>query len=192
MNTNTTVKTRWKSSVVGRVAPLLATALLGPACYGDLVSTRGDEADAGADPGGSGAPGGGSGADAAPIPEDVELVCADAQTPPGDGYHYPGMACGGCHNGSVGPAFAVGGTLYADPGGGAPVAGVTITLIDADGNRIDIVSAENGNFWSDQPAAFPVTAYASSCPDVVPMMTLAEAGDCNTCHAAGAAITFAP
>jgi hypothetical protein len=82
--------------------------------------------------------------------------------------------------------------IAAAPGGGAPVAGVTITLIDADGNRIDIVSAENGNFWSDQAPAFPVTAYASSCPDVVPMMTLAEAGDCNTCHAAGAAITFAP
>ena len=167
------------------LAAACALVLVQAGCYGDLVSTRSE--DPGGDPGGDD-----TGPDAAPIPGDVELVCAEPQTTTDDGHHYPGQACAGCHNGSIGPAFTVGGTLYADRGGAQAVAGVTVTLIDADQNRIDMVAAQNGNFWTDQPVSFPVTTFASSCPDLVPMSTVADSGDCNGCHSAGAAIAFAP
>jgi hypothetical protein len=175
-------------------AAVCAALLAQSGCYGDLVSSREDPS--GGDGTGDGGGGGGNadGPDAAPIPDGADLTCADPQSATDDGHHYPGMACATCHDGSIGPTFAVGGTLYSDAGGAQAVAGVTITLIDADQNRIDLVSAQNGNFWTDRAVAFPVTTFASSCPDVAPMLTQAGDGNCNAngCHAAGSAITFAP
>lgn len=163
-------------------------ALLATACYGDMVSTWSDPG-APADPGGEP---GVDGPDAAPISGDAGLTCVDPQTSPGDGHHNPGLACASCHDGSIGPRFSVAGTLYADPGGATPVAGATITLVGADGSRIDLATADNGNFWTDRAIEFPVTTYASSCPDLAAMATKAGSGDCNGCHTAGDAITFAP
>lgn len=175
---------------------LVACSLTLAGCYGDLVSTRPDEqgddapgdGSAGDDSSGDDAPA----VDAAPISSDADLVCAEPTAATESGRHRPGERCGACHDGQGGPAFTIGGTLFSDASGSAPVAGVTISLLDAEGTRIDMVSAENGNFWTDQPVVFPVTAYASSCPDLVPMQTLADSGDCNACHEAGEAIGFAP
>lgn len=179
------------SKTMKLAAALCAAVLAQAGCYGDLVSTREDP---GGGAGGEDPGGGNAGPDAAPIPDGADLSCAEAQTATDDGHHYPGMPCAGCHDGAIGPSFTVGGTLYADAAGSQPVAGVTITLIDADAKRIDMVASQNGNFWTAQAVAFPVTTYASSCPDVVPMMTQSASGDCNSggCHGAGAAITFAP
>ncbi|HKE17145.1 MAG TPA: hypothetical protein VKB80_19865 [Kofleriaceae bacterium] len=175
-------------------AALLAALVAQAGCYGDLTSTREDPSGGAGDGSGDGGGGNVEGPDAAPIPDGADLTCAGPASATEDGHHYPGMACATCHDGSIGPTFTVGGTLYADAAGTQAVAGVTVTVIDADQNRIDLVSGQNGNFWTDQAVTFPVTAFASSCPDVAPMTTQAGSGNCNAggCHAAGAAITFAP
>ena len=129
---------------------------------------------------------------AAPISSDANLACAEPTAATESGRHRAGERCATCHDGEGGPAFTIGGTLFSDAAGSAAVAGVTVTLVNAEGTRIDMVSAENGNFWTDQPVAFPVTTYASSCPDLTAMQTLADSGNCNGCHQAGDAITFAP
>jgi hypothetical protein len=189
-----TVPTTTMTLAAAACAALLAAPLALAGCYGDLVSTRADQS--GGDGEGSADGGGGNaeGADAAPIPDGADLTCAGPESATEDGHHDPGMACMTCHDGSIGPTFTVGGTLYADAAGTQAVSGVTVTVIDADQNRIDLVSGQNGNFWTDQAVTFPVTTFASSCPDVAPMTTQAGNGNCNAggCHAAGAAITFAP
>ena len=156
--------------------------LLAGGCYGDMVSTRA---------GGTGGEGEPTGPDAAGIDPGLELTCADPATATEDGYHYPGMACLGCHNGSLGPAFTVGGTLFADAAGAAPVSGVTVHLLGADGGETRMLAAMNGNFWTADPVVFPATAYVSSCPDVTPMPIETELGDCNGCHGPGSHIAFA-
>ena len=40
---------------------------------------------------------------------------------------------------------------------------------------IDLVTADNGNFWTDRAIELPVTTYASSCPDLTAMMTQSRA-----------------
>lgn len=105
-----------------------------------------------------------------------------------DGEHNPGQDCNGaCHD----HGFTLGGTLYASATGGAPVTGATITVIDATNRQIDVVTAQNGNFFTSQVMVFPVKVIASACPDVRPMVTQVTAADagCNRsgCHATGAA-----
>lgn len=152
-------------------------ALLGAACYGDMVSTQ---------PAGDRFEG-------TPIDPSLQLDCADPIEATDDGHHYEGMACLGCHiAGSSAPEFTLAGTLYADPDGTAPLDGLNVSLVDAAGSRVDVISALNGNFYSTDPINFPVTAFVSACPDVVPMPILLTLGDCNSCHVAGDRITFSP
>lgn len=99
------------------------------------------------------------------------------------GRHNPGQNCQqGCHE----HGFRLSGTLFSSIDGGAPVAGATITFIDAMNRTGDMRVNMNGNFWWTIEPAFPVTIIASMCPDVRPMMmqvTAAEAA-CNQggCH----------
>jgi len=95
-----------------------------------------------------------------------------------------------CHyQGGGGPPFSYAGTLYTDIGGSAPVEGATIHLIDALGTDALVTTAANGNFWSFDLVTYPVVAFVSMCPSVIPMITpVGEAdGGCNksTCHTAG-------
>jgi hypothetical protein len=151
-------------------------ALMSAACYGDMTSTQ---------PAGDRFEG-------TPIDPSVELGCADPVEATEDGHHYEGMACLTCHNGATAPAFTLGGTVYADPEGTTELDGLNVSLIDAAGARVDLVSGLNGNFYSTDAITFPVTAYVSACPDVVPMPILLTLGDCNSCHVAGDRITFSP
>jgi hypothetical protein len=116
-------------------------------------------------------------------------ACDPIEAPASDGHHNAGTACQDCHAAGGGaPTFTAAGTVY-DGVAGAPVAGATIHLIDADGNDIALVSAANGNFWTTQAVTFPLTTHASACPDTMPMISpVTESGaDCNTggCHADG-------
>ena len=162
-----------------RIAAVLAmVACVG--CYGDMVSTSASAGpDGGAEP-------------LIPIDPATDMSCLEAQATTDDGYHFEGQSCLGCHNGSVGPEFGVGGTLYADAEGTIPVAGAAIHILDADGAIIELTSSLNGNFWTPDPVASPFTVWASSCPDLSPMPYLSGSGDCNSCHAAGARMIFSP
>lgn len=151
-------------------------------CYGDMRSTA-DVSEQGA-----------QGDTGEPIPTDLEFSCLEPRATGDDGFHYPGSACLGCHNGSVGPAFSVAGTLFSDKAGEQPLSGATVTLIDAADNQIDMLATLNGNFWTDQAVELPAIAFVSSCPDVQPMPVFVEAADCNACHdpAQSSGMAFAP
>jgi hypothetical protein len=93
---------------------------------------------------------------------------------------------GGCHN----HGFTLSGTLFAAPTGTTPLVGASITVVDANGAMFDMVSQRNGNFYTSNPVAFPVTLTASRCPDVQQMSAMVATGNggCNKtgCHATGA------
>jgi hypothetical protein len=119
---------------------------------------------------------------------DMAVVCDSLQSTGGlsspSGHHNAGQECQGCHApGGGAPTFYVGGTLYNAATGGAAVAGATINVTDANGKKVKIVSANNGNFWTTTTLAFPVKVDASLCPSTVPMVsTVGGKGACNTCH----------
>ncbi|TMQ02269.1 MAG: hypothetical protein E6J91_52845 [Deltaproteobacteria bacterium] len=105
----------------------------------------------------------------------------------GSGNHHPGEDCqGSCHN----HGFTLGGTIFASANSTAPLVGATITVVDATGRTIDLVSQRNGNFYTSQTISFPVSVTASQCPNVAPMATRVTAtmDGCNKggCHASGA------
>ncbi len=118
-------------------------------------------------------------------PAPAGFACRDRVTAGlGSGRHNPGQDCmSNCHN----HGFTVGGTLR--DAGGAALSGGTITLVDATGKSVDIVSQLNGNFYTSQAIAFPVKVYASACPDIATMVAQVQSADagCNRsgCHAAG-------
>jgi hypothetical protein len=117
-----------------------------------------------------------------------QVACDDPVQTNQSGEHNPGRPCLKCHDGGGGeaPTFTLGGTLYSDTAGTAPVTGATIRVIDANGEEITMVSARNGNFWTSQQMAFPVQVRASRCPDTQPMSSPVDqaGGDCNQagCH----------
>ncbi len=127
-----------------------------------------------------------AGPDAAPS----TLVCKNAVNTADTGHHNPGLDCmsAGCHGpGGQGPLWTVAGTLYGAAAGGAPIAGATITVVGANGVSTDLVSAQNGNFYTGVTIALPAKVYASKCPAVTPMISAVSIGSCNSCHVAGSA-----
>jgi hypothetical protein len=102
-----------------------------------------------------------------------------------NGHHNPGQNCQqGCHNHN----FYMSGTMYSSATGGAPVAGASITFVDAIGRTGDMQTNLNGNFWWSLEVTFPVKIIASMCPDIKPMTAMVQAagGGCNQngCHTA--------
>ena len=126
------------------------------------------------------APVGGGGADAG-------NGCIDKQASPGSGHHNAGQDCmNGCHN----HGFTIAGTVYAAVNGGTPVVGATVHVVDANGQKLDIVTQDNGNFYTSTPVAYPITVLATECPNIQPMTaTVAGPGPtgCNKsgCHSSG-------
>jgi len=119
--------------------------------------------------------------DASKAPDGNNATCIPAATPPGDGHHNAGLNCLGCHTGAGAPLWTAAGTMYNSAGG--PVAGATITLVDATNKTITLVSAQNGNFWTTTPLSMPLTVKASKCPSSIQMSSKAQAS-CNSCHTA--------
>ncbi|MFH1437335.1 MAG: hypothetical protein ABIJ56_16640 [Pseudomonadota bacterium] len=146
----------------------------------DIVDTAGD-ADEAVDS-----------SDAGEEPVEEELpACEPEQTSPGSGYHHPGDDCAPCHASMSGEKkWKVSGTLYASAAGEEPAAGVTIVFRDADGNVFRLITHDNGNFYTSDPVAFPITPRASRCPDNAQMPNPTSAGNCNNCHYDGQRIYF--
>lgn len=111
-----------------------------------------------------------------------------------NGHHNPGQDClNGCHN----HGFSLAGTLYTTAGGGTAVQGGSVTVVDANGQTFDVVSQQNGNFYTTKPVTFPVKVTASLCPDIKPMSgsIASGSGGCNKsgCHTvAGAGRVHVP
>ena len=180
-----------------RVNHLLGMLVALVGCYGTIDGSGGSTGG----PGGGGGGGGGAegpdagasagGVDAAsPTPDGPAAVqCKDKVTSGiGSGQHNAGQDCNqGCHN----HGFTLAGTLYAGLNSNTPVVGATITVTDANGKTFDIISQQNGNFYTKTAVTFPVKVVASSCPDTQPMIGTIAAGNggClkSGCHQAGGA-----
>jgi hypothetical protein len=105
----------------------------------------------------------------------------------GDGHHNPGQDCmNACHN----HGFTLAGTVYTSINSNTAVTGATISVTDANGQQLKIVTQLNGNFYTSQPVAFPVTVNASECPNIQKMtaQVVQGQGGCNRvgCHVSGA------
>jgi hypothetical protein len=112
------------------------------------------------------------------------LPCQNAATPPTDGHHNTGKNCfDNCHN----HGFTLAGTLYTNDTGNTGFAGATITVTDSNNKTVQVVTHQNGNFYTFEPLAFPVLTLASQCPSAVKMnVAVASTGrGCNTCHVGG-------
>jgi hypothetical protein len=99
------------------------------------------------------------------------------------GHHNAGQNCmDSCHN----HGFTVAGTLYAGANSNTAVVGATITVKDANGQTVDVVTQQNGNFYTSTQVAFPLTVMASSCPNATKMTAQVAqgGGGCNQsgCH----------
>jgi hypothetical protein len=114
------------------------------------------------------------------------VLCEPEEAVNGDGHHNGGTGCltAGCHRAGGGPAFTVAGTMYDTSRSGSPIGGATVVIIDGDGNRFDLITAANGNFYTSEPVVFPLLAKASLCPSDNKMVSLSQTGDCNSqgCH----------
>ena len=170
----------------------LAVVLIISGCVvGELTpsgggSTSDSTPDAGAGGVGSGGGSSGGGLDAGSGSGSAGFACRNKVANVGSGHHHPGEDCQGpCHN----HGFSLGGTIFAAANSTTPLVGATLTVLDAAGKTLDVVSQANGNFYTSTPVAFPVTVTASLCPNVAPMITKVTAtmDGCNKgdCHASG-------
>ncbi|MBX3156206.1 MAG: hypothetical protein KF773_09430 [Deltaproteobacteria bacterium] len=117
----------------------------------------------------------GSTIDAAPV------ACENNVPNPPDGHHFSGRDCmDGCHN----HGFTLAGTLFTNATGNTAYVGATITIVDANNARTDLVVRQNGNFYTSKSFAFPVKVRASSCPLGKDMVATSPNGRCNSgaCH----------
>jgi len=76
----------------------------------------------------------------------------------------------------------VAGTLYASASGGGVVSGATVTITGADNKKVTVITASDGNFYTNDAIAFPAKVEVSKCPDTVAMTDSLSSGDCNSCH----------
>jgi len=134
--------------------------------------------------------GGGGGASG-----DLPTECATIATDVTDTGHHPerydfdqgshGCISTGCHDGSsAGPPYTIAGALYDQrSNGGKPLAGAKVYVKDADGKVVEMTTAKNGFFYSQEAVNGTLTALASGCPTFTPMLGPAN-GNCNLgqCH----------
>jgi hypothetical protein len=161
------------------------------ACTGELTSGSGGGSppDSGNGGGGTTSDGGGGGGVTSDAggPTDAGNGCIAKQASPGDGHHNPGMDCmDGCHN----HGFTLAGTMFNAVNGSTAVVGATVLVVDANNKTINIVTQNNGNFYTSTAVAFPVTVLATSCPNIQPMVATVSGTSvvgCNQtgCHTSG-------
>ena len=143
--------------------------------------------------------------DGAPAPIDATPACTDQTQNIQETGHHPvrydytnggGAGClGQCHDGVLGEKYTAAGAVYdRRTAGGNPVAGAHIYVIDGDGKVVEMISAQNGMFWTDEELKPPIRTYASACPDSIGMIAIAS-GNCNgtsACHDANEKIYVKP
>lgn len=95
----------------------------------------------------------------------------------------PGEDCLRCHNGQRAKPWTVAGTLYADPKAavGQGVEGIAVTVTDANGKSIALISNGVGNFYTAEPLTPPFVAMIDRNGQQI-AMTAHNAGGCNSCH----------
>ena len=100
----------------------------------------------------------------------------------------PGHQCLECHKEEGAPEYAFAGTIYSGPIEADDCfgeEGATIRLVDDNGDTWEATSNEAGNFYlglSNNPVAYPATAYVISGGVESKMNDEVYQGECNKCH----------
>ncbi len=95
----------------------------------------------------------------------------------------PGANCLSCHS-SGEHTFTAAGTVFSRPDDPvtAGVAGVVVLITDANGTVTQLVTNSAGNFYTDAPLKFPITAELHRGASVMKMAQTVPIGGCSTCH----------
>lgn len=95
----------------------------------------------------------------------------------------PGEDCIGCHlREPRAPKFSAAGTAYVDHQGTAPAVGAEVTITDAKGVQVRLVTNSAGNFFTTEQLFPPVSARIALDGVVREMKTRPPHGSCNHCH----------
>jgi hypothetical protein len=108
--------------------------------------------------------------------------------------HNKGQDCLSCHATGQDPLlrWTLAGTVWQDSFGTTPRTGATVTVVDARGLSLKLVTDVEGNFYTAQAVNFPITINASACPSTRAMVGKPTQGSCNSsgCHDAGRPISL--
>jgi len=125
---------------------------------------------------------------ATPNPFDAPPQCTSNSYYTGieSGAMSPGEACIACHATEFeAPTFTAAGTLYTtghEPDNCNGTATGTIEITDASGAVISLPVTAAGNFYTQVPLAFPITAKVVTPTGTRAMAGAVPSGDCNSCH----------
>lgn len=113
--------------------------------------------------------------------------CGEVASSPGTTSHRSGDACLSCHgqSGIAEPVLSIGGTVYSTSTADKEsqgVAGVTLTVTDAKGVTLEVVTDDAGNFYTAELLEAPLDVAVSSDAGVIAMPVPAPSANCNTCH----------
>lgn len=118
----------------------------------------------------------------------VRWAGGDAESP----LMHPGADCIGCHASGEGPNFVIAGTVHAaidDPTDCYGVAGATVTVTDATGKSVSLLTNEAGNFYVSARDAMtmPIQAKVAFDGRERVMAAAQMTGACASCHTTGGA-----
>lgn len=113
--------------------------------------------------------------------------CGEVASSPGTTSHRPGDPCLSCHgqSGIAEPVLSIGGTVHSTSTADKEsqgIAGVTLTVTDASGVTLDVVTDDAGNFYTAEPLEAPLQVAVSSDGGTIAMPVPAPSANCNTCH----------
>lgn len=128
-----------------------------------------------------------------PTQDDSSTTCNEANEAcaPGScdgegGNMLPGADCLSCHSSGSGEeeakAFSVAGTAFADMDGTEALSGAVIRVTGDDGTVIELTSNSSGNFYTEEPVVYPITAEVEVGGTVQAMSQSVETGACSSCH----------
>ncbi len=96
----------------------------------------------------------------------------------------PGEDCLTCHQGGEASRWSVAGTVY--PGLDSPsfdgLHGATVTVTDATGRTISLLTNLAGNFYLADPLTFPLSTSVAAGGQTRTMGVAVAYGGCNSCH----------
>lgn len=117
-------------------------------------------------------------------------------------FHRYGQPCLACHGGyGEGPEFSIAGTVFVTPAGVAPAQGARVTISDAIGQKIELVSNCAGNFYVEREDFDPVFPLRAEVVCVerdgterrnVMGTRIHREGGCAGCHERGPATESSP
>jgi hypothetical protein len=90
----------------------------------------------------------------------------------------PGEDCRSCHG------FSAAGTVFPAPDAAASggLAGATVTVSDAAGRQVSLVSNSAGNFYTSASLTAPLSVQITSGGKTAKMQQAVGSGGCATCH----------